>query len=328
MNLERAINDYIVWHKVSRHSEKTIKWYQWTLGTWHRWLVANGRSTAITGLTIADARDFLEAEGKRATLYCHHPFGVAHPGKLSDRTLHCYARGIRALFRWLVEEEYLTRNPMAKLKPPKLEQRMKEILTAEEIQRMLDACETTTFLGSRLYALVALMYDSGLRAGELVGLDLDDVQWAQYQVKVYGKGKKERLVPFGPAVHKALRRYLALRESFVGEQPQAIFITREGQRLTTNALSHMIKRLGQRVGIPRAHPHLFRHSAAVAAVMNGANQFELKRILGHTQLSTTDGYMDYAQQHLAERHRRFSPMAKMSERRLPSKLQKKRRRVK
>jgi len=92
-------------------------------------------------------------------------------------------------------------------------------------------------------------------------------------------------------------------------------------------VTHAVKRLGQRAGIPRLHPHLLRHSAAGAAILNGANQFELKRILGHTQLSTTDGYMDYAQQHLAHRHKHFSPMSKVHERRIsPTTRHKKQRR--
>ncbi len=88
--------------------------------------------------------------------------------------------------------------------------------------------------------------------------------------------------------------------------------------MTRDAVTHAFRRLGRRADIPRLHPHLLRHSAAVAAIMNGANQFELKRILGHSTLSTTDGYMDYAQQHLAQQHRRFSPMSQVNERRLRS----------
>ncbi len=316
MDIERAINDYVVWHEVNRHSAKTVAWYRWNLGAFARWLKATSRSTHITEITVADARAFLQAETQRDVKCPDHPTGVERAGKLSDRTLHCYARAIRAFFRWLVDEEYLATNPMLKLKPPKLEQRMKQILSPEEIQQLLDATNPRTFLGARMYAMVALLYDSGLRASELVGLNLGDIQWSEYQVRVMGKGRKERLVPFGPVVHKALRRYIALREPFAAEEAEALFITPEGRRLAPNALTLAIKRLGKRVGIPRAHPHLFRHSSAVAAVLSGANQFELKRILGHTQLSTTDGYMDYAQQHLAQRHKAFSPMAKISERRL------------
>jgi site-specific recombinase XerD len=315
MDLQRAINDYIVWHEVNRHSPKTITWYRWNLGAFERWLRANNRSTLLADLSVTDARAFLQSETQREIKCPDHPTGIARPGKLSDRTLHCYARAIRALFRWLVEEEYLDKNPMQKLKPPKLEQRMKQILTPEEIQHLLDGTNPNTFFGARMYAMIALLYDSGLRASELLGVNLSDIQWTEYQVRVMGKGRKERLVPFGPAVHKALRRYITLRESFVRDETQTLFITHDGRRLVPNALTLAVKRLGKKVGVPRAHPHLFRHSAAVAAVMNGANQFELKRILGHTQLGTTDGYMDYAKQHLAQRHRTFSPMAKISERR-------------
>jgi site-specific recombinase XerD len=141
-----------------------------------------------------------------------------------------------------------------------------------------------------------------------------------------GKGKKEWLVPFSPATHKALRKYLALREPFAHESP-ALFVTAEGQRLTREAVTIAVKRLGKRAGIPRLHPHLLRHSAAVAAIMNGANQFELKRILGHSQLATTDGYMDYAQQQLAQQHRQFSPMSKITIQRTPLPKRRKKRRA-
>ena len=100
----------------------------------------------------------------------------------------------------------------------------------------------------------------------------------------------------------------------------------DGTRLTAHAVTLAIKRLRKRAGIPRLHPHLFRHSAAVAYIMNGGDQFGLKRIFGHEQLSTTDGYMDYAQQHLAHQHKRFSPMAKVTEPRRPSGTQRTKRR--
>jgi site-specific recombinase XerD len=227
--------------------------------------------------------------------------------------LHCYARAIRAFFNWLVAEEYLATTPLGRLKPPKLEKRFKEVLSVAEIERLLAILNQRTFLGARMYAMIALLYDSGLRAGELVALDLADIHWNEYQTRVMGKGKKERFVPFSPPTQRALRKYLVLREPFAEQGPDALFITTDGTRLTAHAVTLAIKRLGKRAGIPRVHPHLFRHSAAVAYIMNGGDQFGLKRIFGHEQLSTTDGYMDYAQQHLAHQHKQFSPMSKVSE---------------
>ncbi len=313
MNLQRLVQDYVVWHEVSGHSPKTIRWYVWVLHTFARWLVATGRSTNVTEITLADVRAFLHTEMERDTLYPAHPTGVERAGKLSDRTLHGYARALRAFFTWLVNEEYLSTNPLARLRPPKLEKRYKDVLSVPEIERLLAELNPRTFHGTRMYAMVALMYDSGLRAGELVTLDLPDIQWSDYHLRVLGKGKKERLVPFSPATQRALRKYLALRDGIADPQQEAVFLNADGKRLTRDAVTHAVKRLGQRAGIPRLHPHLLRHSAAVAAILNGANQFELKRILGHTQLSTTDGYMDYAQHQLAHRHKHFSPMSKVAE---------------
>lgn len=326
MNLQRLINDYVVWHEVSGHSAKTIAWYRWVLGTLERWLIANEHSTLITEITLADVRAFLHAETQRETLCPGHVTGVERAGKLSDRTLHCYVRAIRAFFNWLVTEEYLSKNPMKLLKPPKLEQRYKAVLSVSEIERLLSLLNQRTFLGARMYAIIALLYDSGLRAGELSALNLTDVHWSDYHLRVMGKGKKERLVPFSPETHKALRKYLALREPFANGS-DALFIGADGQRMTRDAVTHAVKRLGKRAGIPRLHPHLLRHSAAVAAIMNGANQFELKRILGHSQLATTDGYMDYAQQHLAQQHRHFSPMSKVTVQRTPTLKRDKKRRT-
>ncbi|HSH80304.1 MAG TPA: tyrosine-type recombinase/integrase [Herpetosiphonaceae bacterium] len=137
--------------------------------------------------------------------------------------------------------------------------------------------------------------------------------------------RKERLVPFSPVPHRALRKYLSLRERFAQADQDASFITPEGRRMSRDALTHVFKRLGRRGGIPRLHPHLLRHSVAVAAIMNGAGQFAPKRILSYPNPNTTDHYVDFAQQHLAEWHRQFSPMARVNERKAQAQKQGKRR---
>ncbi len=315
MKLDRVVADYIVWHEVSGHSQHTIAWYRWILGTFQRWLEAEGHSTVLNDITIADVRAFLQAEGQRDTLCPDHPTGVERPGKLSDRTLNAYARALRAFFNWCVAEDYLAKTPVARLKPQKLEKRLKEVLTVQEVESLLAALNQNTFLGSRMYAIVALFYDTGIRAAELCGLRLGDVFWMEYQIKVMGKGKKQRLVPFSRQTGRAIRKYLNHRPRFAVEECNALFITSEGQRLTVNGMRHALKRLGERAGVERIHPHLLRHSAAVAAVLNGASQFELKRMLGHEELSTTDVYMDMTEQMLADQHKRFSPMSKVNVRR-------------
>lgn len=122
-------------------------------------------------------------------------------------------------------------------------------------------------------------------------------------------------MPFGAATHRALRKYLLLREPFAVDGEPAVFINTRARRLSDDATYHLIKRLGERAGIPRLHPHLLQHSAAVAYIMNGSSPFERKRMLGHKQLSTIDFYMEMAEAQLSQQHKKFSPMGKVNERR-------------
>jgi integrase/recombinase XerD len=232
---------------------------------------------------------------------------------LSDRTLQGYARALRGFFAWLEAEEYLAVSPMRKLKLPRVEERLKDVLAVPDIERLLAVCNTKTFLGSRMYAMVALMYDSGLRAGEVVNLDLGDIDWGEYRVKIRrGKGKKDRFEPFSVATHRALRRYLVLRERFALDGQTALFISAAGDTITRGALTQAVKRLGKRAGIPHVHPHLFRHFAAIAALENGTSQSEVSRFLGHSQVGTTDIYLKHITKKMGERHRQFSPMARVN----------------
>ncbi|MDP9314185.1 MAG: tyrosine-type recombinase/integrase [Chloroflexota bacterium] len=188
-----------------------------------------------------------------------------------------------------------------------------DVLSVAEVERLLAHCNQRTFLGARMYALIALMYDSGLRVGEIIGLTVDDIDWKQYHVLVKGKGKKQRLVPFSLTTHKALRKYLIRRNEFLADVDcDTFFISKAGNRMTQGALSHVIKRFGVRAGVPRLHPHLLRHSMATQFLMNDGNPSALRRIMGHTSSATTEGYINFVAQHLAEQHQRFSPMSKVN----------------
>src|SRR3954454_14952287 len=104
MKYGQLVDEYAVWHEISGHSPKTISWYRWVLRTFHDWLVLNDRPTAVDAISITDVRAFLQAEQQREELYPNHPMKMARQGKLSDRTIHGYARAIRAFFNWLVNE--------------------------------------------------------------------------------------------------------------------------------------------------------------------------------------------------------------------------------
>lgn len=314
MDVYAALNDYCIWHETLKHSPETVSWYRNKLSLFFRWLAANNRPTTINSITIADARAFIHAEGQREVKCPGHVTGVERPGKLSDRTIDTYVRSIRTFWGWLHSEGYIGTNPMVRLQRPKLETRFKAVLSDEEVTQLLVACNTRTFTGSRMAALIAVLYDCGLRAGELCALDVDDVDFDMRRIHVrHSKSKRHRYVPFSLNAAKALRRYLAHRTRFMNdEECDAFFVGINYQRMSVGALCQVMKRHGVRAGIPRAHPHLFRHSTAVTSLLNGASQFEVQRLLGHSQLSTTGIYMDLAQQHIETRHQQFSPMSKVN----------------
>lgn len=313
MDFTQAVHDYSVWHRTSGHTQRTIGFYQQKLGAFHRWLQATGRSTDIESISLADAREFVLAEQQRTVKYSGHPYHNEESGTLSDRTIDSVVRAIKAFWSWLHTEEYISRDPMTRLRRPKLEQRFKEIVGDEDVAHLLRLCNQRSFSGARLYALIAVLYDTGVRAGEVASLNVQDIDLRQYQVRVTrGKARKERLVPFSQATYKAIRRYLVLRDQYVDDPTcDALFITRNRQRMRQNTITQLVKKLGKRAGIPRLHPHLLRHSAAVAYLLNGGDPHSLRRILGHSELSTTDVYTSFAQQHLAQQHAKFSPMSRV-----------------
>lgn len=311
MDLLQALDDWCDWHEQRNHSERTRAWYTQKVRMFHAWLVRNDRSTRVDRITLADARQFVLAEQRRKTTYDAHAKRKQQHRPLSDRTIDGYVRTIKALWAWLLTEEIIDANPMKRLQRPKLEERYQPIMVGNEIDRLLRACDVHTFLGSRMYAIIAIFYDSGLRAGELCNIDLADLDMDARLIHVTkSKTKRQRFAPFSLDTKKAIRRYLRHRATFVGDvNCDAVFVDKRRGRLNVAALQQAIKRHAVAAGVPRAHCHLFRHSAAVASLLNGASQFEVKRLLGHASLSTTDQYMALVQQLLQQQHQTFSPMA-------------------
>lgn len=149
-------------------------------------------ATHLAAIAIADARAFLKAAAKRTELYGGASARPRTHKQLSDRTLHGYARAIRAFFCWYTNEGYLSSNPIDRLKPPVLEKRAKQVLSVTDVERLFGEINTGTFLGVRMYAMLAFFYDSDVRLNELVGVDLDDIDWQAFELRVRGRGKQQR----------------------------------------------------------------------------------------------------------------------------------------
>ena len=236
---------------------------------------------------------------------------------------------IRAFGRYLRREGIIEGDPAALVGAPRREHRIPNHLAAAEMTALLDAPDTSAPLGRRDQAILELFYASGLRLSELVGLDLDDVNLSARVVRVLGKGRKERIVPFNRPAAAAIRSWLADREQFLrplaqnprqrGQTPkrgapgsdprrrkEALFLNYRGGRLSTRSVDKLVRRYSVRAGIS---PHALRHSFATHLLEAGADLRAIQELLGHARLSTTQRYTHVNAAQLIETYRKAHPKA-------------------
>lgn len=205
----------------------------------------------------------------------------------------------------------LSTNPFSKLKRPKLPQPVIEVLTDEEIDALRKGINTSSFSGSRQYIMVLLL-DTGIRASELCTLTLAKTFVNQGYMKVTGKGEKERHVPIGNSLIKALMRTISTWRPQPGDPSVGeLALSPNGFPMTCDGLAQASKRLGKRVGSPRLRAHLLRRTFAVRYLMKGGDVMALRLILGHTTLEVTQVYMHLAENRVRLQHSRFSPLDRL-----------------
>lgn len=311
MTVGQAIDTFVMAKQIEGRSPKTTQWYRNMLERFGQHAPA-GLDQPVRDVGLDDARSFVAQLQSREQRYEDHPFLEPRAGGLSPNTIHGYVRALKAFGSWLQAEGIVAHDPFGKLKRPKTPQPVIKILSEDEIRTLIAAINPNTFLGGRQYAIVLLLLDTGIRAGELCGLTLDNTSLEDNKILVRGKGEKERIVPFANGTKLALARYLTTwRPPPLDPNEEHVFLTVEGGPMTYEALSTCIKALGERAGIPRLHAHLFRHTFAVHYLMNGGDVMSLKRILGHATLDVTQVYIHLAEQHVKVQHSRFSPVDRL-----------------
>lgn len=309
MTLPTLIDLFAATKEIEGKSPKTIKWYVNLLGHFASYL---GKTATLRHLTLNNARSFVAHLRGKERRYVGHPLSPEKKGGLSPHTIHAYVRSLKAFSSWLQEEGFTNQNVLGRLKRPKLPETVIEILSDEEIDRILTAINPGCFLGPRLWVMVLLLLDTGIRAGELTGLTTENTHVDDGYVKVEGKGRKERIVPFGSTTKKALLRYLATwRVEPAFPDVHELILSVNGTAMSYYGTAQCIKRLGKRAGVPRLHCHLFRHTFAVRYLMNGGDVMTLKLILGHSTLEVTQMYLHFAEAHVRLQHHKFSPVDRL-----------------
>ncbi len=226
------------------------------------------------------------------------------------RTTARLLSSLRRFYRYLVREGRLTEDPSARIDAPKLGRALPKSLTEAEVESLLAVPRIDDPLGLRDRTMLEVLYASGLRVSELVGLTLDQVNLRQGVVRVVGKGSKERLVPLGEEAVVWLQRYLAeARHDLVqGRINDALFPTRRGAAMTRQAFWQLIKRYAQQAGIEKPlSPHTLRHAFATHLLNHGADLRVVQLLLGHSDLSTTQIYTHVARERLKDLHARHHP---------------------
>jgi site-specific recombinase XerD len=232
--------------------------------------------------------------------------------KRSAATANNRYRGLVAFFGWLAEEGEITSSPMAKMKPPKIPEQPVPVPTTKDIQAILKGCEGNAFADRRDTAIVRLFADSGIRLAELAGLQLDgedgpDLDLDAGVVRVLGKGRRFRTASFGSRTTKALDRYLRVRAQHPDHGLPWVWIGSRG-RMTSSGIRQMIWRRSEDAGIPRLHPHSFRHFFSDAFLKAGGQESDLMALNGW---SSSEMVRRYAASNRATRareaHKRFAP---------------------
>jgi len=200
---------------------------------------------------------------------------------------------IRSLYRYLLREKIVSASPVANTASPKLDRRLPAFLTQKETVRLLEAPDLATPQGQRDRALLELLYASGLRVSELVSLDLEQVNLDTNEIRVWGKGAKERMVLMGRPAAVALNTYLSQgRPKLLGEKrSRALLVNRYGKRLIERRIQRILEKYANISGIQkRVHPHMLRHTFATHLLDGGADLRVVQELLGHADLSSTQIY--------------------------------------
>ncbi|MDP9374949.1 MAG: tyrosine-type recombinase/integrase [Chloroflexota bacterium] len=226
---------------------------------------------------------------------------------LAQASVATKVRSLKAFGRSLAAEEYVARDPFARMRRTRVDDAPVVTLTPGEVDRLLVACDRRRPTGARDFAIMLLLFSTGLRAGEVLGLRADDLDPDKGLIVVRrGKGGRFRVVPLGRAVEKALYRYLDHPGRRALGDGSRVFLTDEGTPLTMRGLQVMLRRRGQAAGI-HANPHKWRHSAAVQYLRGGGRIEALKALLGHSTLDMTLHYARIAGVDLAAAHATADP---------------------
>lgn len=297
-DFDMALHAFIKDCKIRNLSEHTIKYYRNELKAFRNMLERQKIDTAparISGNTIKE----------NVILHMMHE-------SRKETTINARLRAVRAFFNFLEKEAIIPRNPMDGVKLVRQKKSAVQTFSREQLHAILRAPDQRTFTGLRDYAAMLLMVETGLRVKELLNIRLDDIDFNDNCIRVRApKSYQERIVPFQSTTKRVLRKYIAVRGDVRNDY---LFINLNNDPLGIKGLQTNIAKYGRLAGIKnvRCSPHTFRHTFAKMSVQNGANVFELQKMLGHASLEMVRVYVNLFSSDVAAAHKKFSPVEKLN----------------
>ena len=270
---------FITAKRIEGCSEKTLKYYQTTIDA-----MVSSLGKNVRHILTEDLRLYLtEYQSKNQS---------------SRVTIDNIRRILSSFFSWLEDEDYIIKSPVRRIHKVKTVSNIKETYSDEDLERMRDNCEELRDL-----AMIDMLASTGMRVGEMVLLNRDDINFAERECVVFGKGDKERVVYFNARAKLHLQEYL---DSRTDDNP-ALFVTLRAphERLQIGGIEHRLREMGKRLNIQKVHPHKFRRTLATMAIDKGMPIEQLQRLLGHQRIDTTLQYAMVKQSNVKTAHRKY-----------------------
>ena len=260
---------------------------------------------------LTEFKNFLDAQGIKNVneikrIHIRAFMGELLTSDFDNRSVARKLSAIKSFFKYLRRRKILSKDPSVSVKSPKIGRKMPSFLSEEQVKNMFERFNIKTKIDTRNIAILELLYGTGIRASELTGLDLSDINFSSSIVKVFGKRKKERILPLSNTVIVRLKKYLDIR----GKDEGALFLSKTGKRLSTRDLQRIIHKLIAGVAdLHRMSPHTLRHSFASHLLSRGADLRAVQELLGHESLSTTQIYTHLTIDKLKEEYKTAHPRA-------------------
>jgi len=233
-----------------------------------------------------------------------------HRKGLGGRSIQRRLSALRGFCQYLVQHKILEHNPVHDIRAPKSPHKLPHSLDVDRLQRLLE-CKPEDWLEQRDLTMMELMYSGGLRLAELVGLDIHHLDLCEGEARVLGKGSKTRIVPVGSKAQTAIAHWLPVRDLHADENESALFISRNGTRVSPRSVQQRFKRWALKQGLEsRLHPHALRHSCATHVLESSGDLRAVQELLGHANLGTTQIYTHLDFQHLAQVYDAAHPRAR------------------